>query len=268
MTHATYPALAHILWPAQNRSGRAVGGRAPLAVGGAALLAASAKVQVPFYPVPQTLQTMIVLLLGAAFGARLGAATVALYLAAGAAGLPVFAGSPEKGIGIAYMLGPTGGYLAGFVVARRGVRRARRARLGRKAVESRGGNVHRQFADLRLRAFVARRDHRLGQADFISRFVSVFARRRDKNRLRRRRFASRRARRPQAITRLFSGAALSNPPLQNCARGGGKTYARSPYPVMCAGSRSCVPYINCRETSSRYLLAGGVRPIASATSRM
>ncbi len=88
-----------------------------LALAGTALLWASAKVQIPFYPVPMTMQTFVVLLLGFALGSRLGAATVLLYLAEGALGLPVFAGSPERGIGLAYMAGPTGGFLAGFVGA-------------------------------------------------------------------------------------------------------------------------------------------------------
>jgi len=90
---------------------------AVLAVGGSLLLWASAKVQVPFYPVPITMQTFVVLVLGMAFGWRLAAATVGLYLLQGAAGLPVFAGTPERGIGIAYMVGPTGGYLLGYLVA-------------------------------------------------------------------------------------------------------------------------------------------------------
>lgn len=88
-----------------------------LAVAGTVLLWASAKVQVPFYPVPMTMQTFVILFLGFALGSRIGTATVLLYLAEGALGLPVFAGTPEKGIGVAYMTGPTGGYLAGFVVA-------------------------------------------------------------------------------------------------------------------------------------------------------
>lgn len=83
----------------------------------ALLLTLSAKVQVPFWPVPMTLQTMAVLGLAAALGPRLGLAAMLTYLAAGAAGLPVFAGTPERGIGLAYMAGPTGGYLAGFAVA-------------------------------------------------------------------------------------------------------------------------------------------------------
>jgi biotin transport system substrate-specific component len=88
-----------------------------LMVLGSLILWISAKVQVPFYPVPQTLQTLAVLSLGAAFGWRLGVATVLLYLAEGALGLPVFSGTPERGVGIAYMMGPTGGYLLGFVLA-------------------------------------------------------------------------------------------------------------------------------------------------------
>ena len=86
---------------------------AAAAVLGSLLLAASAKVQVPFWPVPMTMQSMVVILLGMAYGSRLAAATVLFYLAQGAFGLPVFAGA---GAGPAYMMGPTGGYLAGFVL--------------------------------------------------------------------------------------------------------------------------------------------------------
>ena len=81
------------------------------------MLTASAKVQVPFYPVPMTLQTLVVLLIGIAFGWRMGSATVLAYLAQGALGFPVFAGTPEKGLGLLYMAGPTGGYLLGFALA-------------------------------------------------------------------------------------------------------------------------------------------------------
>ncbi len=84
---------------------------------GSLLLTLSAKLSIPFLPVPMTLQTMVVLCLGMALGPRLGVAAVLAYLAQGAVGLPVFAGTPEKGIGLAYMLQHTGGYLAGFVVA-------------------------------------------------------------------------------------------------------------------------------------------------------
>lgn len=84
---------------------------------GSLLLTVSAKVQVPFYPVPMTLQTLVVLLIGVAFGWRMGSATVLAYLAQGALGFPVFAGTPEKGLGLLYMAGPTGGYLLGFALA-------------------------------------------------------------------------------------------------------------------------------------------------------
>ncbi len=90
---------------------------AALVVAGSLVLWASAKIQVPFYPVPMTLQTLAIMAIAASFGMRLGVATVLLYLAEGAFGLPVFAGTPEKGIGLAYMIGPTGGYLVGFVLA-------------------------------------------------------------------------------------------------------------------------------------------------------
>jgi biotin transport system substrate-specific component len=80
---------------------------------GVVLLAVSSKIQVPFWPVPMTLQTAVVLLIGASYGARLAGATLVSYLAVGAVGLPVFA----KGAGLAYMAGPTGGYLVGFLLA-------------------------------------------------------------------------------------------------------------------------------------------------------
>lgn len=81
------------------------------------LITLSAKVAIPFYPVPMTMQTFVVIGLGLALGPRLGLAAVAFYLVQGAIGLPVFTGTPEKGIGIAYMMGPTGGYLLGFLIA-------------------------------------------------------------------------------------------------------------------------------------------------------
>jgi len=107
--------LIAVLWPPAASPDLAR--KAVLVVAGTLVLTAAAKLQIPFYPVPMTMQTFAVLVLGMVLGARLGAATVAAYLAAGALGLPVFAGTPEKGIGIAYMLGPTGGYLLGFVLA-------------------------------------------------------------------------------------------------------------------------------------------------------
>jgi biotin transport system substrate-specific component len=110
--------IAARLWPPSGpaASHAAIARAAILALLGTLVLAASAKVQVPFWPVPMTMQTFVVLVLGAAYGWRLGLATMLAYLAEGAAGLPVFAGTPEKGIGLAYMAGPTGGYLIGFVL--------------------------------------------------------------------------------------------------------------------------------------------------------
>jgi biotin transport system substrate-specific component len=115
----TAETLAATLWPvgqAKPAAARAVRNMF-LAVVGAQLIWLSAKIQVPFHPVPMTMQTFMILGLGMAYGWRLGAATVVLYLAQGAMGLPVFAGTPEKGIGLAYMAGGTGGYLLGYVLA-------------------------------------------------------------------------------------------------------------------------------------------------------
>ena len=88
-----------------------------LAVTGSALIAVSSKIRVPMVPVPMTMQTLVILIIGMAGGWRLGGLTVLLYLAEGAIGLPVFAGTPEKGIGLTYMVGSTGGYLLGFLLA-------------------------------------------------------------------------------------------------------------------------------------------------------
>ena len=83
---------------------------------GSLLLAISSKIKIPFYPVPMTMQTFVVLFIGIAFGWKLGLATISLYLFEGIIGLPVFSGTPEKGIGIVYFTGPTMGYLFGFMV--------------------------------------------------------------------------------------------------------------------------------------------------------
>ena len=85
-----------------------------LALGGSLAIAASAQIQVPMQPVPMTMQSLVVLLVGVAYGWRLGAATVLLYLAEGMMGLPVFAGFRA---GPAVLAGPTGGFLIGFVPA-------------------------------------------------------------------------------------------------------------------------------------------------------
>ncbi len=84
---------------------------------GSLALTISAKIKIPFYPVPMTMQTFIVLFLGIAFGYKIGVATVGLYLFEGILGLPVFSNSPEKGVGLIYFTGPTMGYLIGFLFA-------------------------------------------------------------------------------------------------------------------------------------------------------
>ena len=84
---------------------------------GSVLLAISSKIKIPFYPVPMTMQTFVVLFLGMSFGYKIGLATVGLYLIEGIVGLPVFSNSPEKGVGIIYFTGPTMGYLIGFLFA-------------------------------------------------------------------------------------------------------------------------------------------------------
>ena len=84
---------------------------------GSIVLAISAKVKIPFYPVPMTMQTFVVLFLGISFGLKVGLATVCLYLIEGIIGLPVFSNSPERGVGLVYFTGPTMGYLIGFLSA-------------------------------------------------------------------------------------------------------------------------------------------------------
>ena len=84
---------------------------------GTVALTISAKLRIPFYPVPMTMQTFMVLFLGLAFGYKIGLATVAIYLFEGIIGIPVFSNSPEKGIGLTYFTGPTMGYLIGFLSA-------------------------------------------------------------------------------------------------------------------------------------------------------
>ena len=86
-----------------------------IALMGTVLLAISSKIKIPFYPVPMTMQTLVVMFLGITLGWKLGVATVVLYLFEGIIGLPVFSGSPEKGVGMVYFTGPTMGYLIGFL---------------------------------------------------------------------------------------------------------------------------------------------------------
>ena len=84
---------------------------------GSIILAISAKVKIPFYPVPMTMQTFVVLFLGISFGYKIALATIGLYLLEGIIGIPVFSNSPERGVGLAYFTGPTMGYLIGFLSA-------------------------------------------------------------------------------------------------------------------------------------------------------
>ena len=114
-TIASRPVLTDLVW---NTEGSQLWTkRFVLFVAGIVALWVAAKVQIATVPVPVTLQMLVVMVIGAAYGPRLGFATVAGYLALGAQGLPVFAGTPETGIGLAYMMGPTGGYLIGFALA-------------------------------------------------------------------------------------------------------------------------------------------------------
>lgn len=106
------PTLSQVLWPVNQVATPRYVRLLTLCLAGSALLAVSAKIQIPL-PVPFTFQTMVVLMIGMAFGTKLAFATVACYLLEGALGLPVFA----QGSGVAYMAGPTGGYLVGFLVA-------------------------------------------------------------------------------------------------------------------------------------------------------
>ena len=103
--------------PGGEQKTSSLGRDALIVIGCSLLLTLSAKIEVPFYPVPMTMQTAVVVGLGLVLGWQRALAAVLLYLAQGAAGLPVFAGTPEKGIGLAYMAGPTAGYLFGFILA-------------------------------------------------------------------------------------------------------------------------------------------------------
>ncbi len=105
------PTLASVLWP--RRDAQRLLRPVALVLLGSLLVTISAKIQVPFWPVPMTMQTFAVLVIGMAYGWRLGAATLLTYLAQGALGLPVFA----AGGGLAYFAGPTAGYLVGFALA-------------------------------------------------------------------------------------------------------------------------------------------------------
>jgi len=115
-TSQVHNTLIGAIWPSTDRS-NALMRNVVLALAGTLFLTLSAKIQVPLWPVPMTLGTLAVLMVGMAYGWRLAGATMMLYMAQGAMGLPVFAGTPEKGIGLAYMMSGTGGYLIGYVLA-------------------------------------------------------------------------------------------------------------------------------------------------------
>jgi biotin transport system substrate-specific component len=106
--------LAGAIWPGETN--RAIRAAALIALGVVVMMAA-AKVKVPFYPVPVTLQTLALPLIAAAYGSRLGTATIVAYLAAGFVGLQVFSNTPPSAAGPLYFLGPTGGYLAAYPLA-------------------------------------------------------------------------------------------------------------------------------------------------------
>lgn len=106
--------IAATLWPSGSAALPATTLRSlALVAGGVCLITLGAKASVPFWPVPLTLQTLAISVVAAAYGLRLGVATVATYLLAGLLGAPVFAG---WSVGIAPFMGPTGGFLAGFLV--------------------------------------------------------------------------------------------------------------------------------------------------------
>lgn len=106
--------LAAALWPAADSGAGQLLRPACLALAGTLFIALCAHIKVPMVPVPMTMQTFAILVVGMAFGWRLGLATVLLYIGEGMAGLPVFT---NAGASPAYLLGPTGGYIAGFAVA-------------------------------------------------------------------------------------------------------------------------------------------------------
>ncbi|HEY8381731.1 MAG TPA: biotin transporter BioY [Microvirga sp.] len=91
--------------------------RAAIVAAGVALMTLSAKVQIPFWPVPMTLHTLAVFAFAVLLGPQLAVGIFLGYLAVGALGWPVFSGTPARGIGLGYMVGPTGGYLLGYLVA-------------------------------------------------------------------------------------------------------------------------------------------------------
>ena len=149
------PVLSSVLWRPGGLARPIV-----LAVTGSLALALAAKIQVPFWPVPMTMQSLVVLLIGIAYGSGLGGGTLLLYLAEGLAGLPVFAGPSA---GPAYMAGPTAGYLRGVRARGRLHRLARRAGLGPDPWPGCRGNVARACSAICSGRAVAGRPVRMEQ---------------------------------------------------------------------------------------------------------
>lgn len=113
-SNARHISIADVWWPARRKGFAVVRRAIVLAAFGVALLAVSAKINLPLPYVPMTLQTLVVLMIGAVYGWRLGTLTIIAYLAVGALGLPVFAGPVG---GLKPLTGATAGFLSGFVVA-------------------------------------------------------------------------------------------------------------------------------------------------------
>ena len=157
-------ALATAVWPrGVNRAAKAV----VLVLVGTAILAISAKIKVPFWPVPMTLQTLAVLLIGAAYGSRLAVATVVAYIAEGMLGLPVFTNTPPAVAGPLYMLGPTAGFIMSWVLVAAIVGFATDRGWDRSAAPPRRGDARRRRRAVRhgLRlARLVRRSFRSGAA--------------------------------------------------------------------------------------------------------
>ncbi len=116
------------------------------------LIALSSKISVPFYPVPMTMQTFIVLLCGVILGPKFGFITLSLYFFEGAIGLPVFQGTPEKGLGITYLMGPTGGYLIGFIISAflAGLLLSKKTRFNRRFLIKRNKSENLVFIFIKL----------------------------------------------------------------------------------------------------------------------
>ncbi len=114
---ATAPTLSQVLWPSKDTDAARWMRAAILVSLGVVAMAIAAKVRIPMWPVPITMQTFVVLTVGAAYGAGLGITTMLAYLAVGALGFDIFTSSTAEKNGLEYMMGGSGGYLVGFVLA-------------------------------------------------------------------------------------------------------------------------------------------------------